>query len=176
MTTTRQSTHLQIFLEVTGNHWGKDVHKKKKKNNTKSWAQNKNYSCLSRYQPSKGFFRSSGRAMWPTMLSYITAQILRKFHFNFPLLRHGPPSYSFNYYFIFSLHSVGCDCSLTENYQSKFSHFHTETQTKVKIGLSRISTENKKYFSLRDHPLGFNSNKRKRKSLREVMLFCFKKI
>ena len=51
----------------------------------------------------------------------------------------------------------------------------TETQTKVKIRLSRVSTENKKCFSLRDHSLGFYLNKTKGKPLREVVLLLFKK-
>ena len=33
------------------------------------------------------------------MFIYITAQILRTFHFSFPLLRHSPPTPSFNYTF-----------------------------------------------------------------------------
>ena len=47
---------------------------------------------------------------------------MRTFHFSSTLLRHSPPSYGFECYFVFSLHLVGCDCSLTENYQSTFSH------------------------------------------------------
>ena len=64
------------------------------------------------YRPNEDFFGSS------TMLIYITVQILRTFHFSFPLLRHGPPSYSFHLFDFFS-----CDCYLTENYQSTFSQF-----------------------------------------------------
>ena len=68
--------------------------------------------------------------MWPTMLIYITAQMLRTFHFSFPLLRHHPPSYSFNYCFIFSLHFVGCACSFNLAWQTIY----------------RISTGSKKIF------------------------------
>ena len=127
MIITRQSTHLQIFLEVTGNHWDKDVHKKKKKEKEKLSTKEK-LLLFPRYWPSEGFFRSGGWAMWPTMLIYIAAQILRTFYFSFPLLRHGPPSYSFSCCFIFSLHFVCCDCSLTEN-NLHFLISITETQT-----------------------------------------------
>ena len=37
------------------------------------------------------------------MFIYITAQILRKCHFSFLLLRQGPPFSSFNFNFIFSV-------------------------------------------------------------------------
>ena len=115
--TTRQMTHLQVLLEETDNHWGKDVRTQKNKLRTKQ--------MFPHYQASEGFFRPSDRAVWLTMLFYTTAHILTTFHFSFPLLRYGPPpSYSFNWCSIFSPHFVGCACSLAENFQSTISHFH----------------------------------------------------
>ena len=117
------------------------------------------------------------------MLIYITDQILRTFHFSFPLLRHGLPSYSFNF-LVFFLLFVGCDCSLTDNLL--FLILISGTETKVKIKLTRSSDyleyqqkrknvfcyESKVYVT---HSLVFSSNKRKGKSLREVVLFYLKK-
>ena len=48
------------------------------------------------------FFRWCGQAMWPTMFTCIRIQMLRTFYFSFPLWRHGLPSYSFNFTFVFS--------------------------------------------------------------------------
>ena len=52
------------------------------------------------------FFRWRDQAVWPTLLICITAQALRTFHFSFPLLKHGPSSYSFNLTFASSLYFV----------------------------------------------------------------------
>ena len=123
MITTRQHPFADLLRSVWQSLRRRCAQKEKKQ--TKK-AEHK-IKITSVYRATDGvcfFFRSSGRAMWPTVLVYITALILRTFHFSFPLLRHGPPSYSFNWCFIFSPHFVGCDCSLTENYQSRFSHFH----------------------------------------------------
>ena len=123
--------------------------------------------------------------MWPTILIYNTAvQILRTFHFSFLLLRHATPSYSFNWYFLFSLHFIGCAWTLTENYQSTFSHFNNrnakmrlcsstdylEYQQKIK---NVFRYENKVFVA---HSLAFSSNKRKGNSLKRHLKKKLKKV
>ena len=80
----------------------------------------------------------------------------------------------------------GCDCFLTENYQSTFSNFHyrnvnkSKNQTIYRDSLSGISTENGKCFFvtrtkslLPIHPL-FLQTKEKGNPL-EKLLFFIKK-
>ena len=83
--------------------------------------QNKNYSCF-RAMDRMRFFSIK----WPGYVTYnvnfhYSSNIENiSFHFSFIQTRY----LWFWMLFHFSLSFVSCDCSLKENYQSTFSHFH----------------------------------------------------
>ena len=56
--------------------------------------QNKIFLCFN--YSGRWYFPKIRWAIWLRMLIYITAQISWTIHFSFPLLRSGPPPYSFN--------------------------------------------------------------------------------
>ena len=126
--------------------------------------------------------------MWPTMFNYITVQILRTFHFSFPLSKHSPPSYGFNFYFISCLLRMkdGCGCGLVENIWSTFSHFHKKNvnlsinPTIQHYRLLRLLSDNTKCYFVSIKPLSpihllFLQTKMKGKSFREAIHFSLKK-
>ena len=74
--------------------------------------------------------------MWPILLDYVAAQAFRTFHFSFPLLRHGPPSYSFNFtsiYFLYFIWKRVARAMLIKSLCKKLSCFYKYVTPRVSL-------------------------------------------
>ena len=103
---------------------------------TKIWAEIKIKITSVSAVPAEWVFFSM---MSPGYVTFnVTAHILTTFHFSFPLLRHSPPSYSFNFCFISSLRFSWSRVVIGFQLKIIILHFLISiigTQTKVKIRL-----------------------------------------